>query len=134
MHAVLVPQFDLGAAGIPESLLLIVDITARTDADLFKSGNLSVYASATSSGFNDVANLCEDGVTPTVLGETMRVLCPGRAGTRFITIVRGMLVWRLALQEVVVTRSGEMRGEGLRERHVPRCACLCACVCACMCL
>lgn len=96
-------QLDLGSM---VTTLLAVRVTARSDASLSQSQNLTVYFSETKDFTAEGVTVCQANITFSVMGEDALVLCPDGSSGRYVTVKKfGTGVF--SLQEITPLYDGE---------------------------
>jgi hypothetical protein len=81
-------QFDLGSTRTDISVVRVVGRADQyadwSSSSLSQQSNLSVYLSPTTA-FQS-GTLCAANLSPSVIGETLSVLCPVNASARYVTV------------------------------------------------
>ena len=120
-------QFDLGSERTDISVVRVVGRADQyadlSSTSLSQQSNLSVWLSPTTA-FQS-GTLCASNLSPSVIGETLTVLCPVNASARYVTVWmnttgRAALAYGglyagkdfLSLQEVTPVYDGEPGGRG----------------------
>jgi hypothetical protein len=101
-------QLDYGTS-IPGNIT-VIKIISRQDCCLQQTSNVNVYISATPDF--KAGQMCAQGISPSVFGDTLTMLCPVVSfTTRYVTVMRNATNSVLSLQEITALYDG---GLGLK--------------------